>query len=96
MNPVDTLLASLCACIGHYGRDYLRDQNAVTDALIVNASATAAPDGARLAEIEVRIHLKGAALDDRQRQELLLAAERCKVHNTLKSACRIRVSLGNA
>src|SRR5512143_27905 len=25
-NPIDTLLASLCGCIGHYVRDYLVDQ----------------------------------------------------------------------
>jgi uncharacterized OsmC-like protein len=96
VNPVDTLLASLCACVAHYARDFLRDRNIPADALTVSASATATPDGGRLAEIDARIEVKGATLDDRQRQDLLRAAERCKVHNTLKAGCGIRVTVGGA
>ncbi len=94
-NPVDTLLASLAACVGHYVHDYLRDQQLANGGFTVNASATSTSDGARLAVIEVTIDIKGAALDVRQREELLLAAEHCKVHNTLKAGCDIRLAVAN-
>ncbi len=94
-NPVDTLLASLSACIGHYVHDFLRDWKVENDGFTINANATSTPDGARLALIEVTIDVKGAVLDDHLRQELLLAAEHCKVHNTLKAGWDIRVGVGN-
>ncbi len=93
-NPIDTLLASLCACLGHYARDYLRDQKVATDGFTVKASATGTPDGRRLGEIDVQIDVPGARLDPRQRAELLATADRCKVHNTLKAACTVRVGVG--
>ncbi len=92
-NPIDTLLASLCACIGHYTRDYLRNANIATEGFTVKAGATGTPDGARLAAIDVRIDVKGADLNERQRAELLHAAEQCKIHNTLKAACDVRLTL---
>ena len=92
-NPTDTLLASLCGCIAHYARDYLRDQRIPAE-LTVSAGATATPDGARLAAIDVRIDVRGADLDARQRAELVRTADRCKVHNTLRAGCDVRVALG--
>lgn len=92
-NPIDTFLASLCGCLGHYVRDYLRDQKLATDGFTVKAAATATPDGIRLAEIDVRIDVAGVRLDDRQRAELLAVAERCKIHNTLRACCVVRIAV---
>ncbi len=94
-NPVDTLLASLSGCIGHYVHDFLHERKLANDGFTVSANATSTPDGARLAVIEVTIDIRGAALDVRQRQELLLAAEHCKVHNTLKAGCDIRLGVAD-
>lgn len=94
-NPVDTLLASLSGCIGHYVHDFLREREVANGGFAVSASATSTPDGARLAEIDVAIDVKGAVLDARQREELLRVAEHCKVHNTLKVGCEIRVGLAH-
>lgn len=96
VNPVDTLLASLSACIAHYSRDFLRDHDVAAEALTVHASATPTPDGGRLAEIDVRIEVMGAVLNAEQRRDLLRATEHCKVHNTLKAGCVIRVTAGGA
>ncbi len=94
-NPVDTLLASLSACIGHYVHDFLRDRKLENDGFTVDANATSTPDGARLGSIEVTIGVNGVVLDDHLRQEILLAAEHCKVHNTLKTGCDIRLSVAS-
>ena len=93
-NPIDTFLASLCACLGHYARDYLRDQQTAADGFTVKAGATATPDGMRLAEIDVQIVVAGARLDERQRAELAATADRCKIHNTLKACCTVRITVG--
>lgn len=95
-SPVDTLLASLCACIGHYARDYLKAADLPAASFTVKAGATGTPDGARLAAIDVAIEVEGAALDDAQRAELVRAAERCKIHNTLEAGCEIRLTVAPA
>jgi uncharacterized OsmC-like protein len=95
-NPIDTLLASLCACVGHYARDYLQEANIPAAGFTVRGGATGTPDGARLAAIDVTIEVKGADLTDGQRAELLRAAEHCKIHNTLKAGCEVRVVLARA
>jgi len=91
-NPVDTLVAALCGCIGHYVRDYLRERGVPCDRFTVAGEAANAPDKTRLSRIDVRIDL-GRALDEPQRTELLAYVERCKVHNTLKAACPIAIAL---
>lgn len=95
-SPVDTLLASLCACIGHYAREYLKEADLSAASFTVKAGATGTPDGARIAAIDVAIEVKGAALDDAQRAELARAAERCKIHNTLEAGCEIRLTVAPA
>ena len=93
-NPIDTFLAGLCGCLGHYARDYLREHDIAADGFSVKAGATATPDGARIAEIDVRIDIAGARLDARQRAELVATADRCKIHNTLKACCDVRITVG--
>jgi uncharacterized OsmC-like protein len=92
-NPIDTFLAGLCGCLGHYARDYLREQEIAADGFTVKAGATPTPDGKRIAEIDVRIDVAGARLDDRQRAELAARAERCKIHNTLKACADVRLTV---
>jgi uncharacterized OsmC-like protein len=93
-NPVDTVLAGLCACVGHYVRDFLHERRLASHGFAVEAEAESTPDGSRLASIAVWIDLRDAPLDDAGRAQVLVAAARCKVHNTLKAACPLTLALG--
>jgi uncharacterized OsmC-like protein len=93
-NPGDTLLAALCGCIAHYVRQFLHERGLRSDGFALRAEAESTPDESRLARIDVRIDLRGTALDDAGRAALLAYAARCKIHNTLKAACPVSVALG--
>ena len=93
-NPVDTLLASLCGCIGHYVRDYLHAREIDYRGFTVEAEAALTPDKTKLSDIDMWINVKDVALDGSRSSELLAYVERCKVHSTLKESCRVTISLG--
>ncbi len=93
-NPGDTLLAALCGCIGHYVRQFLQERGIASDGFAIAAAAESTPDQTRLARIDVWIDLGGMSLNEADRKILLAAAERCKIHNTLKAACAVTISLG--
>jgi uncharacterized OsmC-like protein len=92
-NPVDALLASLCACVGHYVHDYQRDRGFPPAAFTVRAEASATPDGSRLAAIAVSIDLRDIVLRPSQVAELMAVIEKCKVLGTLRRGCPIEVTL---
>jgi uncharacterized OsmC-like protein len=92
-NPVDTLLASLCGCLGHYVRDYLLDRQIVHSGFVVDAEAGITPDKARLAGINVRIDLKDVRFDTQQAAEMLTYIEKCKVHKILREHPGVSVAL---
>jgi len=89
VGPVDALLASLCACVGHYVRDFLRLKAIEPIRFTVESSAESTADGTRLGDIDVRIQLMGPALDPKLRQELLVFVEKCKIHSSLKTNSKI-------
>jgi uncharacterized OsmC-like protein len=93
-NPGDTLLAGLCACVGHYVRQFLQERGIASDGFRIAAEAESTPDQSRLARIDVWIDLGGMSLPEPGRKLLLAAAERCKLHNTLKAACPVTIALG--
>jgi uncharacterized OsmC-like protein len=93
-NPGDTLLAALCGCMGHYVRQFLKERGKAAGGFAIHAEAQSTRDETRLARIDVRIDLGRLPLDERERVELLDRAERCKIHNTLKAAVAVNVSLG--
>ena len=92
-NPGDTLLAGLCACVGHYVREFLRERKLASSGFAVSAEAEATPDESRLARIDVRIDLGATSLDEPSQRALIAAAERCKLRNTLAAACPVTISL---
>jgi uncharacterized OsmC-like protein len=93
-NAGDTLLAALCACIGHYVQQFFRERRLALDGFTLDARAEATPDESRLARIEVRLDLAGVQLEEPQRAELLAFVERCRIHRTLRAGCAIEVTLG--
>jgi uncharacterized OsmC-like protein len=92
-NPIDTLLASLCGCIGHRARDYMREQGIASLGFTVTAEADLAKDKTRLGDISLLMDMKGTQLNQQQRSELLKYVERCKIHNSLKSNSSINLFL---
>lgn len=92
-NPIDTLLASLCGCMGHYVRDYIVDRQIAHSGFSIEAEAGVTPDKAGLAGIKVRIDLKDVKLNDQQAAEMLKFIEKCKVHKILKENPGVTVSL---
>jgi uncharacterized OsmC-like protein len=94
-NPGDTVLAGLCACIGHYVRQFLQERRLASDGFAIQAEAESTPDERQLASIAVWIDLGDIPLDEAGRAQLLTAAVRCKIHNTLKAACPVDIALGS-
>jgi uncharacterized OsmC-like protein len=93
-NPGDTVLAGLCACVGHYVRQFLQERRLASYGFTLQAEAESTPDESRLASIAVWIDLRDTPLDEAGRAQLLAAAARCKIHNTLKAACPVTLALG--
>lgn len=54
-NPIDVLLASLCACVGHHVRDRLVEQKIAFSALTVKADGSLAGDKLSIARIAPRV-----------------------------------------
>lgn len=92
-NPVDTLLASLCSCMGHYVRDHLAARGTPSPAFRVSAASDAAREEPRLSAIAVRIDVGPLRLTPPERAALLAEVERCKIYRTLRQACRIEVAV---
>lgn len=92
-NPIDTLLASLCSCLGHYVRDYMVVHQITHHGFSIDAEAGVTPDKASLADIKVRIDLQDVRLDEQQAAEMLEFMEICKVHKILKENPGVTISL---
>ena len=88
-NPVDTLLAALCGCLGHYVRDFLRNRGLPSAGFTVAAQAAATADQSRLDSISVQIDLGEVRLQPAEEAGLLAFIERCKVYGTLRRGCPI-------
>jgi len=92
-HPIDTLLASLCGCMGHYVRDYMVDHHIAHNGFFIEAEAGVIPDSIRLANINVRIDLRDVKLNDQQLAEMLKFIEICPVHKILKENPGVTISL---
>jgi uncharacterized OsmC-like protein len=92
-NPIDTLLASLCGCVGHYVRDYMVGRQIAHSGFSVNAEAETTSDNAGLGDIKVSIDLKELKFDERQVSELMSFVGNCKVHKILSINPGVSISL---
>jgi uncharacterized OsmC-like protein len=90
-NPVDTFLAGLCGCLGHYARDYLDGKAIPAPLFAISAEATATADHSRLADITIGIDLGDVRLAASQERELVAHVQQCKLYGTLRQACPIDV-----
>lgn len=91
-NPMDTLLASLCGCIGHYVREYITDHQIKHNGFSVEAEAGLTQDNSNLAQINVCVDLKEMSLMAQQEAEILKYVEKCKINNILKKNPGVSIS----
>jgi uncharacterized OsmC-like protein len=92
-NPVDAFLTSLCACLGHFVRDFLDRENLTSNGFSIEAQADVTPDKKLLAEIHVAIDVQDANLNSDQKSALLGYVEQCKIHRILVQVPGIRLTL---
>jgi uncharacterized OsmC-like protein len=90
-NPVDTMLAGLCGCVGHYVRDFLTERKVACASFTLRGEARQTSDQSRLSEIDLFLDLKGVMVRKEEEEALLRHIGKCKVHNTLKAGCDIRL-----
>ncbi len=91
-NPVDTLLASLSGCLGHYVRDFLTERQ-LDNSFIINAEAGTTLDKTGLGVINVCVELNDVQLDSEESAALLQFMKNCKVYKVLHPGCEVSISL---
>jgi len=87
--PADTLLASLCACLGYHVGEFLDQQKITYSDYTVGADSDLVPDQTRLADIHVTVKVTGEKLNQETASALLNHITRCYIHNTLKANSKI-------
>lgn len=92
-NPVDTFLAGLCGCLGHYVRDYLDKEGLIQDGFSIGAEADVTPENNRIGVIQVCVDLHDAKLGPLQKSELLTYIANCKIHQILAEVPGISLTL---
>lgn len=93
-NPIETLLAALCGCLGHWTRNYIRDAGVDVGGFGIEAQGELQADRKKLSSIEVRISLDGLKPDSGQKEALVRHVENCPVYRTLKAGCPIAIAVG--
>lgn len=95
ITPPDTLLASLGTCVGVYLRKYAEGTKLGLKEFTITVSADFSQDKPmRFKDINVSINLKGAQLNEMQRNGLMAFIKNCPVHNTLKMNPHIAIEIG--
>ena len=92
-NPVDVLLASLCACLGHYVADFLRQEKIRFSEYSICADSELVEDKSRLGDIHVVIDVKNATWNRKARAGLLDFITTCCIFGTLKANSDVRLKL---
>lgn len=90
---IDTLLASLCACLAHYTGDFLQQEGAPFSQYEISAESELAEGGRRLGPIRTAVELEGGALSDAQKAALSEYVTRCPIHGSLKANSPISLEI---
>ena len=91
--PTELFVAGLAACVGFYAERYLRRHELPTSGLGVECSFSIANDRpARVGDIQIRVLLPDGFPEER-RKALLAVVEHCTVHNSLRQAPEVAISL---
>jgi uncharacterized OsmC-like protein len=90
-NPIETLLAGLCACIAHHIRDRLIERKIAFSMFAVKADAELVEDRLSIARIGVSIAVRGAVLSAADGDDLVAQARQCPLYNTLVKGTVIEI-----
>ena len=90
--PTELLVASLATCVAFYARRYLKRHDLPTDGLEVAVDWDLVKNPARLGPVSVVITVPEGVPDER-REPLLTMASHCTVHNTMKQAPEVAITL---
>ena len=94
VTPPDALLASIGSCLGVYIRKYAEGSRlSLHEFSIAVEGDFSREQPVCFRQIRVRIDLKGVALDEHRKQALLAFIRNCPVHNTLKAAPEVEITL---
>lgn len=92
--PLETLLAALGSCTGHYIRNFLTKANIDYAFFTVSVDSDLVKDkGFYLKDINISIDLNGAVIDDLKKESLIEFVKNCAVHNTLKASPNISLRI---
>ncbi|HEX9122736.1 MAG TPA: OsmC family protein [Actinomycetota bacterium] len=92
-SPTELFVASLAACIGFYAERYLRRHSLPVEGLAVECDFAFAKDRpARVGSADLRLVLPAGFPEERQ-AGLLAVVEHCTVHNSIRQAPEISISL---
>ena len=92
--PTELFIASLASCVAFYARRYLTRHGLPTAGLAVDADFAMGSHPARVATIDLQLHLPQGVPESR-REPLLAVARHCTVHNTLTSQPEVAVRLAD-
>jgi len=89
--PTELFVAGLASCVAFYARRYLRRHQLNASGLRVETSYTMASKPARVALVDLQIHVP-LELPPERREGLLAAAGHCTVHSSITTAPEIAIS----
>jgi uncharacterized OsmC-like protein len=92
-NPIETLLAALCGCLGHWTRNYVSETQLGIKGFAIEAEGELQADRKKLSAIDVAIGLKGLTPSQVQKEGLVRHVENCPVYQTLKAGCPITITV---
>lgn len=95
-NPVEAMLASLCACMGHHAKEYFQEAGLPEPVFDLQAQADLAPDQTRLTGFKVAVDLAGTPLTPGQTTALLDRVRTCHIYRTLRQLEDIPVTVRSA
>lgn len=92
-SPVEVFVASLASCVAYYAGSYLRRHDLSVEGLAVECDYTFAEGRpARVGGISLRV-IVPEGFPERRRQGLLAVAEHCTVHNSIRRAPEVEITV---
>ena len=90
--PTELFVAGLASCVAFYARRYLARHGLPTEGLAVDAAYEMGSRPARVAAVDLRLHVP-AGVPESRREPLLAVASHCTVHTTLTTQPDVVVRL---
>ncbi len=92
LSAPECLVASRGSCVGVCVRDFAATRNIPHEGFRVDVEWARAETPTRISKIDIRLHIP-AEIPERYRDPSIRAAEQCLVHNTLRIAPQVSITL---